>query len=158
TSRSSTPDTSRPAGATSSWSASATRPRTFRPARNRSAHSGTSGSGNRARSTTKGGRSRPSVLRLDVRSAAVAPAAAASAAPIALAARTLLALRARRRVLRTLDQLLGRHDGAVLVLGQELEADAAALLVDLLHGDVEHVPALDHVLDVADAAGSDVRH
>ena len=39
----------------------------------------------------------------------------------------------------------------------ELEADPAARLVDLLHDDVEHVAARDHVLDVADAAGPDVR-
>ena len=63
---------------------------------------------------------------------------------------------AGRSVLRPLDQLLGLDERAVLVLGHELEADPAALLVDLLHDHVEHVAAVDHVLDVADAAGADV--
>ena len=44
---------------------------------------------------------------------------------------------ARRGVLRPLDQLLGRDEPAVLVLRDELEADPAALLVDLLDDDVE---------------------
>ena len=43
------------------------------------------------------------------------------------------------------------------MLRDQLEADAAALLVDLLDDDVEHVAAVDHVLDVADAARADVR-
>src|SRR5438477_6048070 len=94
---------------------------------------------------------------------AVAPAAAASttaaATPAAAAAVTarwpLLAL-ARRRVLRPLDQLLRLDEVAVLVLGDQLEADPAAVLVDLLDEYVEHVAAPDHVLDVADAARADV--
>ena len=44
------------------------------------------------------------------------------------------------------------------MLGDQLQSDAPALLVDLLHLDVEHVAARDHVLDVADAARADVRH
>ena len=46
---------------------------------------------------------------------------------------------------------------AVLVLLDELQADPAACLVDLLHEHVEHVAARDHVLDVVHAAGADVR-
>ena len=44
---------------------------------------------------------------------------------------------ARRGVLRPLDQLLGPDRVAVLVLRDQLEADPAARLVDLLHDDVE---------------------
>src|SRR5215210_4895226 len=98
---------------------------------------------------------RPSPARASL--APVAPAAAAAAAAAVTAAWTLLALLARRRVLRPLDQLLGRDHCAVLVLGEELEADPAALLVDFLHDDVEHVTAGHHVLDVTDAARPDVR-
>src|SRR4051812_38913826 len=86
-----------------------------------------------------------------------ATAAAASAAVAVAAARPLLARLPRRGVLRPLDELLGRHDLAVLVLGDELEADPAARLVDLLHEHVEHVAAADHVLDVSDPARADVR-
>jgi len=43
------------------------------------------------------------------------------------------------------------------VLGEELEADPAALLVDLLDDDVEHVATADHVLDVTDATRADGR-
>ncbi len=43
------------------------------------------------------------------------------------------------------------------MLLHELQPDPAACLVDLLHEHVEHVAALDHVLDVVDAAGADVR-
>src|SRR4051812_7570775 len=86
-----------------------------------------------------------------------ATAAAASAAVAVAAARPLLARLAGRSVLRPLDELLGRHNLAVLVLGDELEADPAAGLVDLLHEHVEHVAAADYVLDVADPAGADVR-
>ena len=43
------------------------------------------------------------------------------------------------------------------MLRDELEADPAALLVDLLDDHVEHVAAGDHVLDVGDATGADVR-
>src|SRR5206468_11256561 len=78
-------------------------------------------------------------------------------ATIPIAARTLFAL-ARRRILRALDQLLGRDDGPVLVLGEELQADPAALLVDLLDDNVEHVATTDHVLDVTDAPRAYVRH
>src|SRR5437763_6439606 len=97
-----------------------------------------------------------------VTSVAVASAAAptaAAAAPTTAAAvaarRPLLAL-ARRCVLGPLDQLLRLNEVAVLVLGDQLEADPAAILVDLLDEDVEHVAAPDHVLDVADAARADV--
>src|SRR3954454_575074 len=71
-------------------------------------------------------------------SPASAVAAAASAAVTAFAAR--LRRRTRRGVLRPLDELLGRDELAVLVLRDELEADAAPCLVDFLH---------DHVDDVA---------
>src|SRR5215475_4724251 len=92
---------------------------------------------------------------------AVAPAAstaapAAAPATLAVAARRPLLALARRCVLGALDQLLGLDEVAVLVLGDQLEADPAALLVDLLDDHVEHVAALDHVLDVADAARADV--
>src|SRR5437763_100864 len=97
-----------------------------------------------------------------VTSVAVASAAAptaAAAAPTTAAAvaarRPLLAL-ARRCVLGPLDQLLRLNEVAVLVLGDQLEAEPAAILVDLLDEDVEHVAAPDHVLDVADAARADV--
>ena len=43
------------------------------------------------------------------------------------------------------------------MLADELEADAAARLVDLLHEHVEHVAALEHVLDPLHAARADVR-
>src|SRR5205807_10160303 len=90
--------------------------------------------------------------------AAVTAAAASTASAVAIAPRaSVVALLARRRVLRPLDQLLGLDERPVLVLGHELEADPAALLVDLLHDDVEHVAAGDHVLDVADPARADVR-
>src|SRR5205807_553229 len=62
----------------------------------------------------------------------------------------------RRSVLRPLDQLLGLDHVAVLVLGDELEADPATVLVDFLHEHVQHVAARDHVLDVADATWADV--
>src|SRR5436190_15079756 len=86
-----------------------------------------------------------------------AVAAAASTAPITVAARPLFGPLARRRVLRPLDQLLRRHGIAVLVLLDELEADAAARLVDFLNDHVEDVAAVDDVLDVADTTGPDVR-
>src|SRR5262245_1574323 len=86
--------------------------------------------------------------------AAVAPAAAA----FAVAARSLLLRRPRRSILRPLDQLFRLNEAAVLVLGDQLETDPAAGLVDLLHDDVDDVPALHDVLDVADAARTDVRH
>ena len=71
----------------------------------------------------------------------------------AVAARTaILAGLARRGVLRPLDELLGADHRLALVLLDELEADAAARLVDLLHDHVEDVAAGDHVLDVVDAA------
>src|SRR6266511_758941 len=101
-------------------------------------------------------------LSLGVRAFALAArataAAAATAAAVAVAARTLLARLARRRVLRPLDELLGRHRLAVLVLLDELQPDPAARLVDLLDEHVEHVAARDHVLDVVDPPRPDVRH
>src|SRR5437899_400918 len=95
---------------------------------------------------------------------AVAPAAAASpaatatpaAAAAAVTARWPLLALARRRVLRPFDQLLRLDEVAVLVLGDQLEADPAAVLVDLLDEHVEHVAAPDHVLDVADSARADI--
>src|SRR5688572_18595707 len=69
---------------------------------------------------------------LVTRLAARAAVSAARAAAAAIAARTFLALLARRRVLCPLDQLLGLDEAAVLVLRDQLEADPAAILVDLL--------------------------
>src|SRR4051794_27811586 len=88
--------------------------------------------------------------------ASTTAAAAAAAATIAVAARRALLTLARRRVLRPLDQLLGLDEVAVLVLGDELQADAAPILVDLLDDHVERVAAGDHVLDVSYAPGADV--
>src|SRR5947207_2051966 len=98
-----------------------------------------------------------SVTSVAVASAA-APTAAAAAptAAAAVAARRPLLPLARRSILGPLDQLLRLNEVAVLVLGDQLEADPAAILVDLLDDDVEHVAAPDHVLDVADAARADV--
>src|SRR4051794_36151319 len=90
--------------------------------------------------------------------AARAAAAAATTTAVAVATRTVLARLTRWGVLRPLHQLLGRDERAVLVLLHQLQADAAAGLVDLLHQHVENVAALDDVLDVVDAAGADVRH
>src|SRR5204863_3104843 len=66
-------------------------------------------------------------------SAVAAASASATAAPAASALavaprRALLAL-ARRRVLGPLDQLLRLNEVAVLVLGDQLQADPAALFV-----------------------------
>src|SRR5438309_7273928 len=89
---------------------------------------------------------------------AVAPAATAAATSFAVATpRTFLRTLARRCVLRPLDQLLRRHSAAVLVLLEQLQADAPASLVDLLHEHVEDVAAVDHVLDVSDPARAHVR-
>src|SRR5437773_11092537 len=66
--------------------------------------------------------------------AAIAAAATATAVTV-VPRRALLAL-ARGSVLGPLDQLLGLNQAAVLVLGNELEADSAPLLVDLLDDDV----------------------
>src|SRR5436190_470132 len=95
-------------------------------------------------------------IPLSARAAATAAVAATSAAPV-VAARPVLLRRTRRRVLRPLDQLLRLDEAAVLVLRDELEADAAARLVDLLHDHVDDVAPRHDVLDVADAAGTDVR-
>src|SRR4029079_14294441 len=89
--------------------------------------------------------------------ARAARATTATTAPAVTAGRVLLR-RPRRRVLRPLDQLLRLDETAVLVLRDELQADPAALLVDLLDDDVHDVAAAHHVLDVPDAAGADVRH
>src|SRR5436190_23986205 len=95
-------------------------------------------------------------IPLSARAAATAAVAATSAAPV-VAARPVLLRRTRRRVLRPLDQLLRLDEAAVLVLRDELEADAAARLVDLLHDHVDDVAARHDVLDVSDAARADVR-
>src|SRR5439155_17973622 len=85
------------------------------------------------------------------------PAVAAASAAVTATARALFLALPRRGVLRPLDQLLRLDERAVLVLCDQLEADPAPRLVDLLHEHVEHVAALDHVLDVADAARAHVR-
>src|SRR3954451_22870512 len=84
-----------------------------------------------------------------------APAAASTAAVVAT--RALLLRRPRRGILRPLDQLLRLDEASVLVLGDELETDPAAGLVDLLDDDVDDVAARHDVLDVRAAAGPDVR-
>src|SRR5207244_9201166 len=86
---------------------------------------------------------------------AVAPAS--SAAAVTAAARPFLLGRSRRGVLGALDQLLGLDERAVLVLGDQLQADPAAVLVDLLDDHVHDVAAGHHVLDVTNPAGADVR-
>src|SRR5207253_8885272 len=87
-----------------------------------------------------------------------APAAAATAAAALAVARALLLARARRCALGALDQLLGTDSRTVLVLLDQLQADPPTRLVNLLDEHVEDVPALDHVLDVADPPRADVRH
>src|SRR4030088_2120274 len=82
--------------------------------------------------------------------------AAATAAAI-VTARALFLRRPRRSILRPLDELLRLDESAVLVLGDQLEADATTRLVDLLDDDVDDVTSRHHVLDVADAAGTHVR-
>src|SRR5262249_668810 len=99
----------------------------------------------------------PLVLAPRASIAAATAAAPSTAAAIAVTRRTLLAL-PRRGVLRPLDQLLGLDEPAVLVLRDQLEADSPALLVHLLNDHVEHVAPADHILDVTDPAGADVRH
>src|SRR5215468_7178118 len=91
--------------------------------------------------------------------AAAIPAAASAAAAAALVAPwPLLALGPVRGCgLGALDQLLRLDEPAVLVLRDQLEADPAALLVDLLNDDVQDISAVDHVLDPGDSAGADVR-
>src|SRR5690242_5356475 len=86
-----------------------------------------------------------------------ARAARTSAAATATAVTARLLRRTRRGVLRPLDQLLRLDEAAVLVRRDELEADPAAGLVDLLHDDVHDVAAAHHVLDVRDPARADVR-
>src|SRR5205814_3984799 len=91
--------------------------------------------------------------------APLAVPAAAAAAPVAVAAtRPLLRPLARRCVLGPLDQLLRRDRAAVLVLLDQLQADPATRLVDLLHDHVQDVAAVDHILDVTHPAGADVRN
>src|SRR6185295_6050044 len=85
------------------------------------------------------------------------PTAAATATASVVTTRTLFLRRPRRCILRPLDQLLRLHQRAVFVLRDQLQADPATRLVDLLHDDVEHVAACHHVLDVADAARAHVR-
>src|SRR5204863_7992943 len=84
-----------------------------------------------ARASTSGG----AALRSSDSAVAAAPAPAAAATATAVLAvaprRALLAL-AGRCVLGALDQLLRLDQVAVLVLGDQLEADPAPLLVDLL--------------------------
>src|SRR5262245_26862146 len=81
----------------------------------------------------------------------------ARAAAVASAARALLAGRTRRRILCPLDQLLWSDESTVLVLGDELEPDPAALLVDFLDEHVQHVSSIHDVLDVGDTTGTDIR-
>src|SRR4051794_8055828 len=85
-----------------------------------------------------------------------APAAASTAAVVAT--RALLLRRPRRGILRPLDQLFRLDEPAVLVLRDQLEADAPTRLVDLLHDDIDDIAARHHVLDVPDAAGAHVRN
>src|SRR5207302_5291850 len=109
---------------------------------------------------TQGGRPGPAALqvaRLLVVAARAAPATAAAPAAATIAARPLLLRGPRRRGLRPLERLLRLDESAVLVLRDELEADPAAGLVDLLHDDVHEVAAAHHVLDVRDPARADVR-
>src|SRR5689334_3526618 len=77
-------------------------------------------------------------ILLATRAAAAASAASASAAAI-VTPRAFLFRRPRRRVLRPLDQLLRLDEPAVLVLRDELQADASTRLVDLLDDDVDDV-------------------
>src|SRR5438128_12398967 len=88
---------------------------------------------------------------------AAAASAAAAAAALAVTRRAVVLARAGRRVLGALDQLLRTDSAPVLVLLDELQPDPSTRLVDLLHDHVQDVTTLDHVLDVPDASGSDVR-
>src|SRR5205814_1757086 len=89
--------------------------------------------------------------------AAAAAAASSAASPLAVSSTAIVLALARRRILRPLDQLFRRHGRPVLVLLDQLQADAAASLVDFLHPHVEDVAALDDVFDVCDATRADVR-
>src|SRR5687767_7632868 len=99
-------------------------------------------------------------LELVAVAAAAATSAAATSAPappaVTVAARRPVLAGSLRRVLRPLDQLLGLDERLVLVLRHELEPDPATLLVDLLNDHVQHVAAVDHVLDVPNPARADV--
>src|SRR6476619_7173146 len=106
-------------------------------------------------STRAGAPDRSFLLAVSTAATATA-AAAATATAIAVTTRRALLTLARRRVLRPLDQLLGLDEVAVLVLGDELEADPATVLVHLLHDHVERVATRDHVLDAGDAPAPDV--
>src|SRR5688500_18987158 len=101
--------------------------------------------------------------RLSPPSGLLSASAATAAGPVASTTAAVAAWRAlralaRRCVLRPLDQLLRLDERPVLVLGDELQANAATLLVDLLHDHVQDVAPVDHVLDVADASGAHVRN
>src|SRR4051812_28952815 len=89
--------------------------------------------------------------------ALAAGAAATAAATTVTAGTAILARLARRGILRPLDELLRRDHGVAFVLLDEVEADAPPRLVHFLHDHVQDVAAGDHVLDVVDAAGPDVR-
>src|SRR5262245_61199704 len=89
--------------------------------------------------------------------AARTPVASATASAAAVATGTILLRRTRRGVLRPLDELLGSDHRAVLVLRDELEADPATGLVDLLDDDIDDVAAAHHVFDMRDPARADVR-
>src|SRR6188508_1567909 len=95
-------------------------------------------------STRVGAPARSTASAVAPAASTAAPAAAAPATLAVAARRPFLAL-ARRCVLGALDQLLRLDEVAVLVLGDQLQADPAAVLVDLLDDHVEHVAALDHV-------------
>src|SRR5205809_908042 len=89
--------------------------------------------------------------------AVAATSAAAAPAASAVTRRSLLGALAGRCVLRPLDQLFRADRVTILVLLDQLQADPSARLVDLLHEHVQDVPAVDHVLDVADPSRADVR-
>src|SRR3954454_25102303 len=89
---------------------------------------------------------RGSAVAVALAALAAATAAVAATPPAVVAAGPVLLRRPRRRGPCPLDQLLWVGEAAVLVLGDELQADAAAGLVDLLHDHVHDVPARHHVL------------
>src|SRR4029453_11080047 len=132
-------------------------PRARAPARPRSPTTSLTGRIRRkyARSSTSGAATAP--LMESCVDLAVPARAAVSAPSATLAPRRTLRALAWRGVLRPFDQLCGLDERPVLVLRDELETDAATLLVPFLGDYLERVAARDHVLDVPDPAGPDVR-